>query len=424
MTQFKASFLLYLFFSLNAAKAETLEEAWGTALNSNHQIKAAQANTQASQESLLAAQGQMLPQLNFRSGYTQYNESPGAKTTIEGQTVNFTTQQAGSVNAQALASIPIFTSGKITQNIHAAQANLSATQANETVIELDLKMRIADAYISVLRAESLLEVVKQHLESLTAHAHDVQNQFEQGIVARNDILAANVEVLNAQQAITYTATQLDNAKAQYNQLLTRPLTQAVQLAKKFPSLPKENEETLTDNALKNRPELLVLTQKIDELEAQKEGVKADLLPQVSANGGYNYQQNRYQAHEGLWMANVGVEWKAFDGTTSHKSDSLTRQVLALQEQKETLQAQIQLQIRQAWLESQETQQRITVAQQAITQANENSKVMNDRYQQGLATHTDVIHAEDLRTTSYQNWHQATYDLALATLRLQRALGNL
>jgi outer membrane protein TolC len=119
-----------------------------------------------------------------------------------------------------------------------------------------------------------------------------------------------------------------------------------------------------------------------------------------------------------------VEWRAFDGTTSHKSDSLTRQALALQEQKETLQEQIQLQIRQAWLESQETQQRIIVAEQAISQANENSKVMNDRYQQGLATHTDVIHAEDLRTTSNQNWHQATYDLALATLHLQRALGNL
>jgi outer membrane protein TolC len=323
-----------------------------------------------------------------------------------------------------MASVPLFTSGKITQNIHAAQANLSASQANETVTELDLKMLIADAYIAVLREESLLEVVQQHLASLTAHAHDVQNQFEQGIVARNDILAANVEVLNAKQAVTYTATQLDNAKARYNQLLTRPLTQPVQLAKQFPPLPKESLETLTANALKNRPELLVITQQIDSLQAQKESVKADLLPQVSANGGYNYQQNRYQAHEGLWVANVGVEWRAFDGTTSHKSDSLTRQALALQEQKETLQEQIQLQIRQAWLESQETQQRIIVAEQAISQANENSKVMNDRYQQGLATHTDVIHAEDLRTTSNQNWHQATYDLALATLHLQRALGNL
>ena len=423
MTQFKASFLLYLFFTLNA-QAETLEEAWGVALNSNHQIKTAEANTQVSQENLLAAQGQRLPQLNLRSGYTQYNESPGAKTTIEGQTVNFITQQAGSVNAQAMASVPLFTSGKITQNIHAAQANLSASQANETVTELDLKMLIADAYIAVLREESLLEVVQQHLASLTAHAHDVQNQFEQGIVARNDILAANVEVLNAKQAVTYTATQLDNAKARYNQLLTRPLTQPVKLAKQFPPLPKESIETLTANALKNRPELLVITQQIDSLQAQKESVKADLLPQVSANGGYNYQQNRYQAHEGLWVANVGVEWRAFDGTTSHKSDSLTRQALALQEQKETLQEQIQLQIRQAWLESQETQQRIIVAEQAISQANENSKVMNDRYQQGLATHTDVIHAEDLRTTSNQNWHQATYDLALATLHLQRALGNL
>ncbi len=423
MTSFKKPLFLFLFFTFNA-HAETLEEAWSAALNSNHQLKIAQANTQASQENLLATQGQNLPQLNLRSGYTQYNQSPGAKTTIQGQTVNFTTQQAGSVNAQAIATMPLFTSGRITQNIQAAQSTLSATQASETVTELDLKMAVAEAYISVLRAESLLDIVKQHLESLTAHAHDVQNQFEQGIVARNDILAANVEVLNAKQTITYNATQLDNAKARYNQLLTRPLTQAVQLAKQFPAPLPEKVETLTANALNNRPELHVLAQQIDALHAQKASINAESLPQVSANGGYNYQENHYQAHEGLWMANVGVEWRAFDGATAHRSDALTRQALALQEQKALLEEQIQVQIRQAWLESQEAQQRIAVAQQAIVQANENSKVMNDRYQQGLATHTDVIHAEDLQTISHQNWHQATYDLALATLHLQRAMGSL
>ena len=58
--------------------AETLETAWATALEHNHQIKAAQANTLASEQQLQSAQGQQLPELNVSTGYTQYNQSPAA----------------------------------------------------------------------------------------------------------------------------------------------------------------------------------------------------------------------------------------------------------------------------------------------------------------------------------------------------------
>jgi len=65
-----------------------------------------------------------------------------------------------------------------------------------------------------------------------------------------------------------------------------------------------------------------------------------------------------------------------------------------------------------------------VTQQAIAQADENLKVTTDRYQQGLSTNTDVLKAEDLRTATHDNFNNATYDAALATLHLRRAVGVL
>jgi outer membrane protein len=52
------------------------------------------------------------------------------------------------------------------------------------------------------------------------------------------------------------------------------------------------------------------------------------------------------------------------------------------------------------------------------------KVTTDRYQQGLSTSTDVLKAEDLRTSAHDNFNDANVDSALATLRLRRALGVL
>ena len=134
----------------------------------------------------------------------------------------------------------------------------------------------------------------------------------------------------------------------------------------------------------------------------------------------------HDVHERLrrWMVNVGMQWKLFDGSTRHSSDAISRQALSLKEQRDDLSSMISLQVRQTWLDSKEAQKRIKVTQQAIAQADENMKVTTDRYQQGLATNTEVLDAEDLRTRTHDNFNNASYDAALETLHLRRAVGIL
>ncbi|MDP2904553.1 MAG: TolC family protein [Methylovulum sp.] len=404
--------------------AETLEDAWISAINNNHQIKSAKADTGASEQQLNSAQGQRLPSLNVSSGYTQFSETPAAKTQIAGQTAQFNTTQAGSVKAQAIASVPIFTSGRISHSIDAAEASLQAVQSNEITSALNIKMQVAEAYVTVLRMESALQVAQSHVDMLGQHMKDVDNLFAQGIVARNDQLAANVELANAQQLVVQANNQLDIARAHYNQLLDRNLADAVKLTRQFPGVPQGTLSDLSGNALKQRPELVAFAKQTESLEQQAQSVKAGLLPQVAVNGGYQYQENRYQAFEGMWMANVGVEWKLFDGSSRHRSDAITRQAISLKEQRDDLTSIIGLQVRQAWLDLQETQKRIAVTRQAIAQADENLKVTADRYRQGLSTNTDVLKAEDLRTTTQGNFNNAALDAALAVLHLRRAVGVL
>jgi outer membrane protein len=404
--------------------AETLEQAWSSAIDNNHQIKAAKTDTAAAEEQLDSAQGQRLPELNVSSGYTQRSETPGAVTQINGQTAQFNTQQPGNMDAQAIATLPIYTGGRISHNINAAEASLQAAQHNETTAQLNIKMQVAEAYIAVLRAESTLQLMQSHVDSLKAHVEDVNNLFEQGMVARNDVLAANVELVNAQQQVVQADNRLDIAKASYNRLLDRNLADEVKLVKQFPEMPKEDLKELSNNASRQRSELAVLTQQIEALEQQAQSVKAGVLPQVAINGGYQYQENRYQAAESMWLVNAGVKWKLFDGSTRHQSDAISRQAISLKEQRNDLTSVIGLEVRQAWLDCQETQKRIVVTSQAIEQADENLKVTTDSYQQGLSTNTDVLKAEDLRTTSHDNFNNANYDAALAILRLRRAIGVL
>ena len=415
---------LILAASAQMVNAETLEQAWTVAIEHNHKIKAAQADTRSYDEKLYAAEGQHLPSVNLNAGYTQLSATPTAQTTFGGQTAQFVTAQSGFFKSQAIVSVPVYSSGMISHNISSAEAALEAAKQTEVSTILDLKMQIADAYITVLRAEGTLQVVKSHVSSMAAHSKDANNKFSQGIVAKNDVLAATVEQANAQQKVVQVSNQIDIAKARYNQLLNRSLAAEVKLANQIPKPPSGSLKELSDTALKQRPELVVLSEQIKSLEEQAHSVSAGLLPQISLNGGYQYEQNRYQVHEGMWMVNVGMQWKLFDGSTRHKSDAIVKQAIVLKEQRDELMSVIGLQVRQAWLETQETQKRIEVAKQTIEQANENMKVSMDRYQQGLATNTELLKAEDLRTVAHDNLNNAQHDLALATLRLRYAVGVL
>ena len=65
-----------------------------------------------------------------------------------------------------------------------------------------------------------------------------------------------------------------------------------------------------------------------------------------------------------------------------------------------------------------------IARFAVTQAEENVKVITDRYRQQLATYTEVLDAETRRITSLNGFYNAVYDENLATFRLQRAVGDI
>jgi len=416
--------LLALFFTKSALAAETLEQAFAEAVNKNQRIFAAQANSQAAEQQIFAAQGQRLPQLNVSGGYTQLSETPSAKTLVDGNPVQFPMSNAGSGNAQAMISLPVFTSGRISHSIEAAEAAALASQHNETATILNIKLQVAHAFIAIFRTEKALEVAQSHVISLKAHAQDVHNLYEQGMVARNDSLAAEVESSNAEQQVLQQENRVQIAKANFNQLLNRDLTADVDLIEQFPEVPPGDYASLSQQALLKRTELSGLAEQAHALEEQAASIKAGLWPQVNVSGGYQYTQNEYQTYEGMWMANATVQWQIYDGSTAHRSNALNSQALAVNSQRNDLISAIQLQVRQAWLAIQETQKRVLVTQKATGQADENLKVSTERYQQGLAGHTEVLDAESLRIRTYDNFNNARYDAVMANLNLRRALGVL
>ncbi len=413
--------LMFTVLLLPSAQAETLQQSWEIALQASHSLKSVQQNTAASVQNLEAAKTARLPGISVKTAYTMLDNAPASKMGSGEITVG----EDKSLSFSAMTTLPLYSSGKISHGIDAANASFQATRTQEWVEIQSLKLKVAESYVGVLRAKKALQVANTHVESLDAHAHDVENMYKQDLVSRNDLLTAQVALAEAQQQAIKAENNLDLSRSTYNRLLGRSMEAPVELVELSPEEINEPLKVLTEKALIQRQELIALQYQIRALRLQASSIRAETGPQVSLSGGYDYKENQYQVHEGQWVVNLGLQWNLFDGgSIRHKSSANESQAAAIQEQYDDLRSLIALQVRQYWLDVQETEKRIQVSKKAIDQAEENLKVNRDRYESGLSTNTEVLDAETLRSSSQNNYANAIYDAALATLRLHRACGSL
>lgn len=410
------------------ASSETLAQAWDTAVEAHQRIAAAEAQRDAADLGLDSAKAERYPRLDLVSAFTQLDTAPRF---AFGD--SFVSPRLFSddnfVTASAQVSLPLYTGGRIGRGIDAAESVAKAAQSQLETVTQDIKLGAAEHYINVLRAESAVAVARTNVTTLTSHTADARKQFELGAVPQNDFLAASVSLANAQQGELQAANRLDLARASYNRFLGRALTTPVALDERL-SLDTlvpagKGVDALIELAVANRGELEGLALHADALRSQSAAERASVRPQLALTGGYSLLENEVLDDERFWSVGVGLQWNLFDsGRSRNRAAALDRQASALLHERTNLETLIALEVRQVWSDRREAESRLAVAEAAVSQAMENLRVVRDRYQAGAGTNTEVLDAEALRAQSLSNRDNARFDVALASLRLARAIGEL
>ena len=419
-------YLLIFAIPSSAVSAETLEDAWKAALTADQRLQASRKNVEANREMLSAAKAERLPAVAIESGYTVLNHSPAASiNNPQFPMKQFPLSEDKSLSYKTTLSIPLFTSGRISYGIDAASSGLKTAVQDEIKTFLDVKLSVADAYIGILRAKRGVEVADSNVATLSAHARDVSNFYEQGMITKNDLLSSQVSLADARQRLTQSLNAMNIAHASYNRFLGRPLDQKVAIDDLSAEPVKPKVEDLTNKALITRPELIVLSEQAEALRFQAASLSSSTWPQLSLSGGYNYQENKYMVFQNLWSATLGLKWDVFDGGVArHNANALIQKAESLMNLRNDAASIISLQVRQACLDVEETHKRIDVTRNAVAQSEENLKVVKDRYREGVGTNTEVLDAEILRTRSHTNYYNAIYDAVMANIRLKYAAGDL
>jgi outer membrane protein TolC len=446
------------------AGAEDLRDAWGIALRVNQGLQAQQAQVGSAERNAAAARSARLPQVSNFTFNSFLSNSPAISTkgvlpaaatgagagglgaALPGAFPILGSGQTDFPFSVTYATVPIYTFGRIRQNIDAARHQQSAQQTEVSRSALDLKLTVAEAYIGVLRARRQLEVARSDVVRLVAFARDVINRREQGLAIRSDELAAEVSLANARVREIQARNALTAAWATYNRYVCRPLTATADLTEIDINIPAarldldalaagaapgitaagEGEvRDLTALALRARPELAGFVEQARALDAQAAATLGNIRPVLSFNGAFVYLGNERQLPQGIGAATFLLTWNLSDGGASRRrAAGLRFQESAALKRRADAAADIALQVRTRWLDLDEARRRLAVAKAAIALAEENLNVVTDRYRQQLSTYTEVLDAETRRVQALTNLYDANYDTARAFFRLRRAVGDI
>ncbi len=407
---------------------ETLEQAWAIALGANQELEARRRTVSAAEERLWSARGQRWPEVGVESSYMVRSGEPSFRFESGGMllpTIRLPYEQDESFACRAQIELPLYTSGRIGHGIAAGNARVKSLSLQAENAAMGLKMQVAEQYVRVLRAQREVEVVESTVRRLESHLRDVEALFEHAQVPRNDVLAAQVALANARQGAIQAGNRLDAHRAGYNRLLGRALDAPVLIAELPVDSDAQNLETLTSRALQSRPEMAALAAEAHALQHEACSLRARNGPQVGVRGEYLFEENRFRSPEGIAAAGVAVRWNLFDGGRScHEAAAVTEQAESVLRVRADEQSRIALEVRQAWLDVEETRRRLAITPQAIGQAEENLRVARQRYKSGLAINTEVLDAEKLLIEARRNHDNAGYDAVLANVRLRYATGDL
>ncbi len=180
---------------------------------------------------------------------------------------------------------PLFAGGGILANYQASKIAEDAALVEETAKSQDVVQDVKIAYYNILRAQRLRDTARQAVEMLNAHRDVAQNFYRVGLIPKNDLLQAEVELANGKQALVRAQNAVELAKSRLNTVLKRELLSPVEVVDILDYQPlNQSFQECLDIARQHRPELKISALKAEQAGKMVRVAQSEYFPTVSLVG--------------------------------------------------------------------------------------------------------------------------------------------
>lgn len=326
---------------------------------------------------------------------------------------------------------PLYRGGKIKYAIRQAdlQRNIAALQT--ATDQADLKLELLRQYLDLFSLYKQHQVLARNIAESERRLKDIRQMKREGLITNNDVLRSemqltdnNLSLLQTENNIRLVSQQLDILLGLDEGLLLRPDTTL--LDKVFVL---ESYDDYVLQAYDADPAMRLLQQQTELARNNIRLTRADNLPNLSlyASNTLARPVSRTLAdmYNNNWNVGLSLSYSLSSLYQNRHKLREARRNVALQRNAEEQQKQdLRIGIRTAYLKHNEALQRVEALKLSVRQAEENYRIMRNRYLSQLAILTDLLDADNLRLNAELQLTTARTQVIYTYYQLQRAAGRL
>jgi outer membrane protein TolC len=398
----------------------TLAEALSKRAATSQTLKIATIDVQIAGDNVLANRSGYLPRVDLQGGYTAQQ----APQSISGPFGSFETQEADYAFLSLGINQTLYDFGRTSSRYGRAQANREASRFDYKKQEQNVFLQTVTSYFLILQTQKLLKAADEEITQVTDHLRVAKVLFEEGVVTRNNLLQAEVQLSRSRQHRLEVVNRLDNAWLDFNNQIGDPPESRKELVEET-TINLTNLDKPAQEAVSGRAEILAQRKLLDASELEVRENKTGYYPELYAKAGLDYVQNDKVKEQYIMAATVGLKINLFDGfaTTAHLNQAVKNRSRT-EERLRQMESDFALEYRTAINDASVARQRISVTETSITQGEENLRINRDRYQEQVGSATEVIDAQTLLTQIKTENYQAIFDYQVALAKVKRARGEL
>jgi outer membrane protein len=403
------------------------------ALEANLGLKQSREQVNAALATKKARTTDFLPTFSARYGYIR-RDNPTSQALIgqQGQSTNVIINPEDEYVFVTSFSQPIFTGFALINRYKIASLGLDVAEISEKLTRQDVILDAKNAYFSILKSQKLMTVAEDTVKQATAQKEVAENMYQVGMSPLNDLLQSQVQLANDKQRFITAQNNLEISKSQFNTLLRRPVNAPVAIVDILDYTPFEDDiNYCLAQANQNRLELQVADLEVQIAEKDYALSKRNYFPSIDLTGNLNRRGTEWDVDGGegisdkkFWDIRATATWDFWEwGRTRYGVKEKLSRLSQTKYRKEEIFDNIELEVKQAFLRTKETEKNITTIEKAIEQAKENLRITEERYKEQVSTTTDVLVAQTLLTETMTNYYNSLYDFKIAKAVLYRAIGQ-
>jgi len=319
----------------------------------------------------------------------------------------------------------LFDGFKTAHQIKEAQQNLWGSQFSYRVISSNVRLRLRNAFIQLLKEQGLSKITSEIAARRQESLKLVGLRYEAGREHKGALLTAKANLAQAEAEVSQAQRNLTLAQWRLSKEMGGKQLIPIQAQGDFEVTDSQPEQPDFEQLAETVPFLREL---IARKEAAKYGLrsaKADYFPEVFADANISRSESRWPPGDESWSAGIRMTLPIFDGgnrkASVKKAESFFAQAKA---QEHSGRDGVILTLHEAWVRLQDTLDNIQVQKKFRESAEVRAKIGEAQYSNGLISFDDWIIIEDALVRTKKSFLEAQADALTAEASWIQAKGRI